>query len=291
MKSKSSIWLLTAMLGTQIAVSCSTADYGSAGDPAPKKTNAKAAPESTTGGSGGAKGENAAPQPKSKASPEFFSSGKSLDLHVIMDKSGSLWVDPNMSTVMGSGSDPECKRMDALLDLIDGLKAKLTKGEFVRLTVVTFSNGSAAVGSLPDVLKESRSSIDQKLRPGVCTFPGQLETTNYAEGISESLSELRRLRATKKLEVETSLFFSDGAAKDSPTRLLDAISELNAEFPKRIFGILLGNTSDQCTLSEGARRLSTIECLRKVVGNANEKVVQSDDAAGLSAAMTSLLEK
>jgi hypothetical protein len=281
MRAKRSVCLLfaaTAFAAT--SVSCSTPDYGTGSEKTNNGSNKAVA-----------KGENAAGGQKPKAAPEFFSAGKSLDLHVIMDKSGSLWVDPKNPTLMSSGSDPNCKRLDALLDLVDGLRTKLNKGEFVRLTVVTFGNGSAVVGSIPDLLKETREAINNKLRPGVCEFPGQLETTNYAKGITASLAKLRELRMLKKLDVETNLFFSDGAAKDRPDELEIAINQLNSEFPKRVFGVLLGSTSDNCKLTKDGRALSTIECLVKVAGDATDKVIQSNDAAGLSAAMTSLLEK
>jgi hypothetical protein len=291
MKSRSGVWLTISAITVVTSVSCSTADYGSS-EPDPKgNQKAIAAPETTSGKTNSPNGENVVKKSNSKPGAEFFSAGKSLDLHVIMDKSGSLYVDPTAPTKMGSGSDPTCKRMDALLDLIDALKTKLTRGEFVRLTVVTFGNDSDIVGSVEDVLKQSRTSIDSALRSGVCTYPGQLETTNYSKGIRESLGELKRWRTIKKLDIETSLFFSDGAARDNPSSLEAAIADLNSEFPKRVFGILLGNTSDGCSLKESGRGLTNLECLRKVAGNAPEKVVQTADAAGLSAAMKSLLEK
>lgn len=139
--------------------------------------------------------------------------------------------------------------------------------------------------------KSLNSEIEAKFRPGICDYPGR-QSTKYAQGMKIALNDYAKNKGAGKFDLETTLFFSDGAAKDSPQELTDAINKLNSAFPKRVYGILLGKTSDVCTLEDNSgKNLSTEECLLEVVGKDPNKVIQATDAAGLSAAMTSLLQK
>lgn len=224
-----------------------------------------------------------------KAGGEFFKPGNSLDLYIIMDKSGSLFRDPSTPFTENTGSDPQCKRFDALLDMVDTLRTVAIQKEEVRLSVVTFGNKSRTLGTLDNILASTRAQIDERLREGICEFRG-IESTYYAKGISASLSQHVANKATKKLDLESVLFFSDGAAKDAPEELREQIARLNSSFPNRVFGILLGNTSDKCSLSHDANKpLSTTDCLFEVVGKAEQRLIKAADAAGLSNAMKSLL--
>lgn len=232
------------------------------------------------------------PKPVTPPPPPFVQIGKSLDLYVIMDKSGSLYIDPSTPDVMNSGSDVSCKRFDALLKLVDTLRGKLTQGEMVRLSLVTFSREGAQLGTLNNVINLSRQTIDSKFRAGVCDKP-DYETTNYERGISLALDSYANNKAQKKLDVESIVFFSDGAAKDENTQVLEnSIARLNSVFPRRIYGVLLGNTSDKCVLKDAAgRNLQTRDCMMRVVGNESAKLLSVDDASGLEAAWVSLVGK
>ena len=97
----------------------------------------------------------------------------------------------------------------------------------------------------------------------------------------------------EKLQIESVIFFSDGAAKDTDVHLLaQSINNLNSAFPSRVYGVLLGKTLDQCVLTDMfGRNLSTRECLLKVVGNEPAKLIGVEDANGLSAAWSDLVNK
>lgn len=270
-----------AVMSISLITSCSNGNFKSTEKETKPDQTSRAGQESTQAGKAVSPGS------------EFAQAGKSLDLYIVMDKSGSLWADPSSdSKTIGTGSDPSCKRMDALLDLVAALRTKLKSGERVRINVATFGNKGKSLGSFDNVLGKSNKEIETNFRSGICDFPGQLESTKYAQGIKVALNDYAMNKAAGKFDLETTLFFSDGAAKDSPEELTDAINKLNATFPKRVYGILLGKTSDICTLEDNSgKNLSTEECLREVVGKDTNKVIQATDAAGLSAAMTSLLQK
>lgn len=232
------------------------------------------------------------PKPAPAPDSGFAKPGKSLDLYVIMDKSGSLYVDPTTQK-MGSGSDVQCKRFDALLGLVDSLKTKLTNGEQVRLTLVTFSKEAQLLGSLDFVLGQNKQQLTDKFRAGVCDNP-DYDTTNYERGISTAMQSRAANTTGKKLEMETVLFFSDGAARDSDTeKLEESMSQLNSTFPNRIYGVLLGRTQDRCVLKDSAtgRALQTSECMLKVVGNAPARLVSVDAAQDLASAWADLVNK
>jgi hypothetical protein len=269
-----------AVMSISLIASCSNGNFKSSEKETKPDPTSRAGQESTQAGKAVSPGS------------EFAQAGKSLDLYIVMDKSGSLWVDPSSdSKTIGSGSDPSCKRMDALLDLLAALRTKLKSGERVRINVVTFGDNGESLGSFDNVVSKLNSEIEAKFRPGICDYPGR-QSTKYAQGIKIALNDYAKNKGAGKFDLETTLFFSDGAAKDSPQELTDAINKLNSTFPKRVYGILLGKTSDVCTLEDNSgKNLSTEECLREVVGKDPNKVIQATDAAGLSAAMTSLLQK
>ena len=270
-----------AVMSVSLIASCSNGNFTSSEKETKPDQTSRAGSESTQAGKAVSPGS------------EFAQAGKSLDLYIVMDKSGSLWVDPTSPLRnIGSGSDPSCKRMDALLDLLAALRTKLKSGERVRINIATFGNKGESLGSFDNILGKSNKEIESNFRGGICDFPGQLESTKYAQGIKIALNDYTNNKGAGKFDLETTLFFSDGAAKDSPQELTDAINKLNSTFPKRVYGILLGKTSDVCALQDNSgKNLSTEECLREVVGKDPNKVIQATDAAGLSAAMTSLLQK
>lgn len=240
---------------------------------------------------------------QSKPSSEFLQEGKSLDLYVIMDKSESLYPNPGgVFRINGikqkidpdPGSDPNCKRLDALLDMVDAIRNRLTKGERVRMNVVTFGNDSKNLITFDKLLSLQRAEIQAKLETGLCSANEEIQLTMYAKGIDASLQNYAVNTVQAKLDVETVLFFSDGAAKDEENILRKSILDLNLKFKTRIFGILLGSTTDDCSLKKtifSQTPMSTRECMEEVVGQVPGRVIQVDDAAGLSNAMVSLLKK
>ncbi|MEN9811121.1 MAG: hypothetical protein RLZZ488_2688 [Pseudomonadota bacterium] len=236
-------------------------------------------------------GNNSKPGGGNLTDPGFAEEGRTLDLYVVMDKSGSLYVDPATQR-MNSGSDPTCKRFDALLALVDSLRGKLKSNEQVRMTLVTFSKSAKSLGTMDGVLAQSREQISRKFRAGVCDNP-DYDTTNYERGISTALQEYAANLSTGKLDLESVVFFSDGAAKDRDAGLLEqSIRRLNTAFPSRIYGVLLGQTSDRCVLKDSSgRALQTSECMLKVVGSIPEKLLSVDDANGLAAAWSDLVNK
>jgi hypothetical protein len=245
----------------------------------------------------------------------FLPTGKSLDLYVIMDKSSSLWRDVDEKENKIAGTDPTCKRLDALLDLIDEMRKKLVAKEQVRLTIITFGTNPAhfnmadfnpmrldpsaresvlkTLKPMDDLLSHPRSAIDAEFRAGVCNDSKDPQFTHYASGIKEALNSKFGLTALKKYDVETALFFSDGAAND-PTEeeLKDAIDKLNNAFPGRLWGVMLGEGTGKCTLTKaGGAKLSAKECMVMLVGADLSKFLLVKSAAGLSAALTGLIEK
>ena len=287
---KTKIRYLTGMLTllgvlpiSVVIPSCSDSNFKSAPS-APKQPSADGRQSPPEGGVN--------PQPDVAPEPGFAKAGKSLDLYVIMDKSGSLYVDPT-TQVMGSGSDVECKRFDALLELVESLKTKLKANEQVRLTLVTFSKEARLLGSLDQLLSQTRPQITQKFRAGVCDNP-DYDTTNYERGISTALQSRSANILSKRLDLESVVFFSDGAARDSDSQKLEqAVSQLNVTFQNRIYGVLLGRTQDKCVLREPAtgRLLQTSECMLKVVGNSPSRLVSVDDAQDLADAWADLVNK
>lgn len=228
---------------------------------------------------------------RSSASGEGFAqAGKSLDLYVIMDRSGSLFVDPKTMT-KNSGSDPQCKRFDAFLALVEALKVKLKQGEQVRVNVVAFNEEDFHLPPSENILALSRNEIESLYRSGVCDDK-KIRGTLYAKGINKALTVYQQQIQQKKLPVESVLFFSDGAARDEVADLREAIDQLNAKFPQRVYGVLLGQTTDQCSLRTPERiPLTTRECMLEVTGNAPDKLLQVDNADGLVAALTGLVNK
>ena len=274
---------LLSLVSLILTFGCSRNDYSSPPPPSRKATSVKSASE------GAKPSQTPRPGDENVTPPGFLQAGKSLDLYVIMDKSGSLFKDP-MSPLPGTGSDPNCKRFDGLLDLVDSLKTKLKANEEVRLTVVTFAEKRTLLGSLENVLKLSRDDVSNKFRFGTCNTPDG--TTNYAEGIEGILSEFAKNSARKKLDLESVVFFSDGAAKDDENTLRAAIDKLNNTFPRRTYGVLLGQTNDTCSLTGATgSKLSTADCMALVVGADLSKVLKVGDANGLSEALSGLINK
>lgn len=229
---------------------------------------------------------------QSAASGEFFKKGQSLDLYVVMDKSYSLWESPE--PFGGEGSDPSCLRLNALLDLIDGLREELFQKEEVRLNVITFGTFASSLGTISDILSVSRAELDQRLREPVCNKPNRANgNTFYSNALNLISEELKIQRGLKKLDIETAIFFSDGAARDrDEAELKSAIEKFNESFPKRAYGVLLGKTLDKCNIKNDAGdRLSTFDCVAEVVGSDSSRVVQSENAAKLSETMIQLLKK
>ena len=226
---------------------------------------------------------------KSESAGEFFKKGQSLDLYVVMDKSGSLWE------YLGSvGSDPECLRLNALLDLVEGLRGQLNQKEQVRLNVITFGTVATPVGNISDSLSMTRAELELRLRSAICEPPPPFDrSTIYASALDLISAQLGEQRGIKKLDVETAIFFSDGAAKDMrESELRESIAKFNASFPKRAYGVLLGETVDRCNIRDASgERLSTIDCIGEVVGGDQTRVVQAANAAKLSETMIQLLKK
>lgn len=300
---------------------CNSSQF-SAQAPLAQKPNEKARNEQPAGTASdtrikGVENSNGSKFPQNES---FLPTGKSLDLYVIMDKSSSLYrVMDTMGNIV-AGTDPSCKRFDALLDLIDEMRKKLVAKEQVRLTIVTFGTNPAhfnregfrvdgidpsarenvlkTLKSMDDLMSQPRSAIDQTFRAGVCADNRDPQYTHYASGIKETLNSKIGLTALKKFDAETALFFSDGAAND-PTEeeLKEAISSLNTAFPGRLWGILLGdsktvgNGGGLCTLKKaGDFQMTADECMFMLVGADPSKLLRVQSATDLSAALTGLIK-
>jgi uncharacterized protein YegL len=279
MKNSSKVIALAyTTVSTLLLSSCSTeTSYSAVNKPNPIAKQSVVAPE------------QADVSVQSDASGEFFKKGQSLDLYIVMDKSGSLWE------YQGSeGSDPNCLRLNALLNLVDGLRTQLNQKELVRLNVITFGSRATNVGSISDLLSMSKSELDDRLRSAVCDKPSSSNrSTIYSNALNLISEQLKTQRELKKMDVETAIFFSDGAAKDEDANeLRSAIVEFNKSFPKRAYGVLLGETADTCKIENASGEpLSTIDCITEVVGGDPTRVVQSASAQKLSETMIQLLKK
>lgn len=268
--------LVAAGLASVFMPSCSNSSFNSDAGGPPAATG---------------KGDKSPAENGNNNPPGFATAGKTLDLYLIMDKSGSLYIDPSTQQP-NSGSDVACKRFDAMLDLVDSLRTKLNSNEEVRMTVVTFSSGARNLGTMNSVLSQTRKDVSSKFRAGVCDNP-DYDTTNYERGISVALQGHEENLREKKLDMESVVFFSDGAAKDKDSRILEeSMRRLNSTFASRVYGVLLGRTNDRCVLKDSTgRNLQTQECMLKVVGNDAAKLLNVDDASGLSAAWADLVNK
>lgn len=273
----------TLIAFAMFCISCSTeTDYSAGNKTIPSSNNKTVAAEAADA------------QPKDTSTGEFFKQGKSLDLYVVMDKSGSLWGGWSLETGTIKASDPDCLRLEALLDLVDKLKGFLTQKEAVRLNVITFGTTAATAGNITNALSLSRAELDARLRAPVCDKPPlEDRSTMYSDALELISTELAVQRVKQKFDVETAIFFSDGAAKDlDENRLSQSIQTFNSAFPKRSYAVLLGKTNDNCNITKSdGDKMSTLECITEVVGGDNERVVQSDDASKLSTSMIQLLSK
>lgn len=281
----SSIAIVTAVAVCGLLFSsCSSGEFSQTTPGSPRKNPTKS----------GTEGAGSVQDAKSKRSGNaegFAQAGKSLDLYVIMDKSGSLYVDPTTRSMPNSGSDPQCKRFDAFLALTEALKGKMKQGEQVRVSIVVFNDGVEALETTENILSLDRAAIETRYKSGVCDIQ-DLKGTQYAVGINKALEEFLRLSSSKKLPLESVLFFSDGAARDDENPLRQAIAQLNSTFPQRVYGVLLGQTSDKCQLrSSTGTQLSTTECMLEVTGKSTERLLQVDKADGLVNALTGLVNK
>ncbi len=307
---------LLCMVAMIAASSCSPGKFSSSSESPekPRKSDASAEQLKVENGDDSRGVRDGVVKPPSES---FLQPGKSLDLYVIMDKSNSLrWVIDNTGAVV-EGTDPKCKRFDALLDLIDGIKKKLVSKENVRLTVITFgtdpkySNDQrfftkdrpltesvlSTVSSTDDVLSLSRDKITEIYQSGVCSENTQKQYTHYASGIRELMKSKFALTALKKLDVETALFFSDGAANDpDESELRTSIQKLNANFPRRLWGIILGDASQNqnedslCTLkNEKSKRMTAEECMTAVVGGDQRRLLRVKSAADISSVLVGLI--
>lgn len=232
------------------------------------------------------------------ASEKFLPTGKSLDLYVVMDNSTSLFSIPTSGQ---AGTDPSCKRFDALMDLIDEMRKKQTAGKAVRLSVVRFATQADDVYFDESVLEKTRDQLSEKLRGPLC-FDGDRSpapVTNYNRAISLALQKKNSLVLSKKMDVESVLFFSDGAANyGEEGELRKLIDDLNKSFPRRVWGLILGNAKildaqrqNECILRRaGGSKLSAKECMEILVGSDLGKLIQVDSASELSSKLTELLK-
>lgn len=308
--------LMLCVVATVAAASCSTAKFSSLAPAQEKPAQSNASAEPAKAGNGDfAQGKSG--RAAKAAGESFLQPGKSLDLYVIMDKSNSLQLIVDNKGEVVEGTDPKCKRFDALLDLIDEIKKKLVAKENVRLTVITFGTDPKyandrrfffmgrpltesvlnTVGSTDDLLSLSRDKISEIYRAGVCSDNTQKQFTHYASGIRELMKSKFALTALKKFDVETALFFSDGAANDpDETELKTSIEKLNANFPRRLWGIILGeaslnqNEDSLCILKNNQnKKMTAEECMTAVVGGDQSRILRAKSAADISSALVGLI--
>ncbi|MEY2988373.1 MAG: hypothetical protein RJB13_1894 [Pseudomonadota bacterium] len=284
MKIRSKVTIIaTATICALFSTSCSNESNYSAGNKVTPLTK-----------EGVVAAEQADATAKSDSSGEFFKKGQSLDLYIVMDKSGSLWEYRSNDDKKFPGSDPQCLRLLALVDLIEKLGAELNNGEEVRLNVVTFGSFATNVGSIRNPASMGRENLASVLKDDICSKPNkENRDTIYSKALEKISLTLSEQRKVEKMDVETAIFFSDGAARDENTDdLKNAIAEFNSAFPNRAYGVLLGNTEDKCKITNAAgQELTTTECITEVVGGDPNRVVQSANAAKLSETMIQLLSK
>ncbi|MFZ9520011.1 MAG: vWA domain-containing protein [Silvanigrellaceae bacterium] len=180
------------------------------------------------------KSSDSTPQTNSSSSVESLGSappnkiaapGLSLDLHAIIDVSGSL-----------GQNDPNCTRIEALKAFFGDLRKTLGTNPEARLSLTIFSSSATFVGTDDGFLQLSDVEFDAKYRQYICKANGN---TNISQAFNVARQNAVNLIQSSPKKVASVLIFTDGYPTDMPLPI-NAAAELRTVFPDRVFGILLG---------------------------------------------------
>lgn len=152
--------------------------------------------------------------------------GQSLDLHAIVDVSGSLKT-----------NDPNCMRFDALKVFFKELKVTLGENADARLSLTVFSSSARFVGTDEGFLNLSEQEFDNKYRTTICSNSGN---THAAQAFEIAAGKAQELINSSPKKVTSALIFTDGIPNQVPLSVtLEKAAELRGVFPERVYGIFL----------------------------------------------------
>ncbi|MEN9809633.1 MAG: hypothetical protein RLZZ488_1200 [Pseudomonadota bacterium] len=176
--------------------------------------------------------ENVSKEPKAaEAAPEQVSGaiavkGQSLDLHAIVDISGSLKT-----------NDSNCKRFEALKVFFKELKTTLGENADARLSLTVFSSEAKFVGTEEGFLNLSDQEFDAKYKGTICSNSGN---TYAAQAFNIAAGKAQELINSSPKKVTSALIFTDGIPNVVSMEVtLQEAAKLRGVFPDRVFGILL----------------------------------------------------
>lgn len=152
--------------------------------------------------------------------------GMSLDLHAIVDISGSL-----------ASNDSTCKRFGALKVFFKELKTTLGENADARLSLTVFNSKALFVGTDEGFLNLSEQEFDARYRKTICSSNGN---TNAAQAFGIASDKAQELINSSPKKVSSALIFTDGIPNVVPMEVtLQEAAKLRGVFPDRVFGILL----------------------------------------------------
>lgn len=177
-------------------------------------------------GDAGSKNGNSAGATPEQIGDRIAVKGMSLDLHAIVDISGSLKT-----------TDAACKRFDALKVFFKELKTTLGAGADARLSLTVFSSRARFVGTDENFLNLSDEQFEAKYKATICYSAGY---THAAQAFSIASSKARELIGASPKQISSALIFTDGFPNVVPLQVtLQEALNLRDVFPERVFGILL----------------------------------------------------
>jgi hypothetical protein len=194
--------------------------------------------------------------------------GLSLDLHAIIDVSGSL-----------NTNDPSCTRLAALKAFFADLRKALGTNPDARLSLTIFSTNASFVGTDNGFLQLSDTEFDDKYRRFICQADGN---TNISRAFNLAREKALPLIQSSPKKVASVLIFTDGYPTDMPLPVA-AASQLRDVFPNRVFGILLGSAG--MTLGGG-----NPEGFMNQVTGATERVRRVNQVSDLASALSSFIK-
>lgn len=251
-------------------------DYGSLGD------IEGAGGSDTNGGSAGMDGStdgsssSGADGSVTGSADSLAQKGKSLDLYFIIDVSGSL-----------SRTDPDCDRLDALLDFKSELTKYLGDTEDVRASFVRFNDKARFMGTIDDYLGLSKSDFKDKFKDDICDDEGK---TNTADAFEETVDKYNDLKSSPK-DTRSAILFTDGMPTKGEDQLDRRIDEMKDVFGKKIFSVLLWDDSAASSgiFSALGSKDKAQKFLKKATGS-SDRVKSVDDPSGIGKAIADFLK-
>lgn len=150
--------------------------------------------------------------------------GRSLDLYLVMDKSGSL-----------EDNDRDCLRFEALSSFKKELRTFLGENGDVRASIIQFSERGSFLATIDNFLSISPESFAADFRRDICESDGH---TNPSDAFDITLSTFSSLKENPK-DMASVLFFTDGLPNRRTDVLPQKVNEMKAAFGEKIFSILL----------------------------------------------------